>query len=96
MSIYEAIMMFCFGIAWPFSIWKSWHSKENGSKSLSFMVIAFVGYVAGIIHKVLYNNDIVTYLYIINEVLICMDIAIYFRNAHLEKNADDFKVDVKD
>lgn len=85
MSIFEAIMMICFGFAWPFSIYKSYTSRSNKGKSLWFLLIVIVGYTSGIIHKLLYNFDYVIILYIFNLTLILLDTAIYFRNYILEK-----------
>ena len=36
MSIFEAIMLICFGAAWPFSIYKSYTSRENTGKSILY------------------------------------------------------------
>jgi len=38
MSIFEALMMIFFGLAWPFSIYKSYKSKSNNGKSLWFLL----------------------------------------------------------
>lgn len=81
MSIFEAIMLLCFGAAWPFSIWKSYKSRSNQGKSMLFMAIVEVGYISGMIHKVLYSRDIVLYLYALNFVLVLTDMVLYWRNA---------------
>ena len=83
MSIFEALMIIAFGVAWPASIYKSYVSRSNGGKSLMFLVIAFVGYIFGIVHKVFYNYDLVLILYIINTLMIAADIALYYRNSKL-------------
>jgi len=44
MSIYEIIMLICFGAAWPFAIYKSYTSKSVLGKSALFLVIVLVGY----------------------------------------------------
>jgi hypothetical protein len=80
MSIFEIIMLVCFGAAWPFSIYKSYTSKSNKGKSLWFLCIVIIGYIAGTIHKIVYNYDYVIYLYIFNLCLILTDTALYFRN----------------
>jgi hypothetical protein len=80
MSVFEIIMLLCFGSAWPFSIYKSWTSGTNEGKSLWFMIIVLVGYLSGVIHKILHNLDPVVYLYGANGVMVLMDIALYFRN----------------
>ena len=83
MSILEILMLVCFGVAWPFSIWKSYSSKSNGGKSLLFLVVIFVGYVAGVLHKLLYAFDEVIYLYALNGLMVLVDIIIFFRNERL-------------
>ncbi|HNW30537.1 MAG TPA: hypothetical protein PKN50_18825 [Spirochaetota bacterium] len=80
MSIFEIIMLICFGSAWPFSIYRSWKSKSVKGKSLVFLFIVMVGYLAGIMHKVFFNYDNVIYLYITNFSLVTIDTALYFRN----------------
>ena len=89
MSIFEVIMLVCFGSAWPFSIYKSYTSRQNGGKSVVFLFIVFGGYVAGIIHKLRYSHDPVIYLYVVNAVLVAVDIALYYRNVSLNKRGKD-------
>ena len=80
MSIFEAIMLICFGAAWPVSIYKSVTSRDNSGKSLGFMVIILIGYLSGIIHKVFFYYDLVILLYILNSLMVTVDISLYFRN----------------
>ncbi|MTI60339.1 MAG: hypothetical protein FH762_10295 [Firmicutes bacterium] len=86
MSIFEAIMLLCFGAAWPLSIYKSYTSRDNSGKSISFLYIILIGYIAGIIHKSFYNYDLVIYLYILNFLMVVTDIMLYYRNKAFEKN----------
>jgi hypothetical protein len=88
MSIFEVIMLVCFGSAWPFSIYKSYTSKQNGGKSVVFLFIVFGGYVAGIIHKLRHSHDPVIFLYGANAVLVAIDIALYFRNVSFKKTRE--------
>jgi len=81
MSIFEIIMLLCFGAAWPFSIRKSLVTGQNAGKSLRFLVIVFIGYIAGIIHKLLYSRDIVTVFYFINASMVLADILIFINNS---------------
>jgi len=83
MSIFEIIMLVCFGAAWPFSIYRSYKSRSTKGKSLFFLVIVAIGYASGVIHKLLYNRDIVTYLYLLNFIMVSTDMALYFRNKRL-------------
>ena len=89
MSVFEAIMLICFGLAWPFSIYKSATTREVGSKSLLFLIALLIGYVAGIIHKVMYDLDLVVILYGLNGTMVMIDIALYLRNRafHLRESA---------
>ena len=85
MSLFEIIMLICFGAAWPISIYKSYKSRKNSGKSVIFLFIIILGYVAGIIHKVLYSYDLVIYLYFLNCIMVFTDIYLYFRNSKLAK-----------
>ena len=85
MSVFEVIMLVCFGAAWPFSIYKSYRSKSNRGKSVVFLFIVFIGYIAGILHKILFNYDLVIILYVINAVMVSIDILLYFRNRKHDK-----------
>jgi hypothetical protein len=79
MSIFEIIMLICFGSAWPFSIYRSYTSKSVKGKSLVFLVIVLVGYMAGILHKIFFNFDGVVYLYMVNFTLVAVDTGFYIR-----------------
>ncbi len=85
MSIFEVIMLLCFGFAWPFSIVKSYKSKSTKGKSIVFLIIILLGYVSGIIHKIIFSRDIVILFYILNFCMVLIDILIFFRNKMLEK-----------
>ncbi len=84
MSFFEIIMLICFGFAWPAAIYKSWSSRTNKGKSLFFLIIVIMGYAAGMLHKYFYNMDVVFYLYLINMIMVCIDLCIYVRNHILE------------
>lgn len=80
MSIFEAGMLLCFGAAWPMNIAKSLKTKSTKGKSLSFLLTIMIGYISGITHKVLYSQDIVMVLYIINFIMVSIDTGLYFYN----------------
>lgn len=83
MSIFEIIMLLCFGVAWPFSIYKSYKSRSTAGKSLVFLCVVLCGYLAGITHKLLFSLDFVIYLYALNLTMVSIDIALYMRNRKL-------------
>ena len=86
MSVFEIIMLICFGVAWPFSIHKSIVSKSVKGKSLVFLVIVWFGYVAGILHKIFYHPDLVIIFYVINLAMVSVDAVLYLRNRRLANN----------
>jgi len=75
-------MLFCFGVSWPISIIKSIRTRNVSGKSRLFLTIIIVGYLSGIIHKILYSNDLVIFLYIFNLIMVSTDLFLcfYFRN----------------
>lgn len=85
LSFLEMIMMIAFGLSWPFSIYKSWITRRNGGKSAIFLTALVIGYVAGIAHKLLYSPDLVIAFYALNLTLVLIDLALFIRNARLEK-----------
>jgi CDP-diglyceride synthetase len=86
MSIFEVIMLLCFGFAWPLSLAKSWRSRTTRGKSILFLLVIFTGYLCGILHKVFYSPDGVIYLYILNSIMVGADIGLFFRNRSWEKH----------
>ena len=54
----EALMILCFGLSWPLSIYKSWTSRTAKGKSLYFEVFIWIGYIFGIANKFIsYMNN---------------------------------------
>ncbi len=87
MSPFEIAMLLCFGAAWPFSIYKSYTSRQNAGKSVAFLYVILVGYASGIVHKLLYRFDGVIYLYVLNGLLVLTDVVLYHRNQRLAMRA---------
>jgi len=83
MSVFEVLMLVCFGAAWPFSIIRSWKARTTAGKSGIFLWVVLVGYLAGIAHKVVYSPDGVIVFYVINAILVATDIGIFIRNRRL-------------
>lgn len=77
-------MLLCFGAAWPVNIAKSLRTRSAVGKSLWFLLVIELGYICGITHKLLYSQDIVLFLYILNFVMVMVDILLYFRNRRLD------------
>lgn len=79
-------MLLCFACSWPVSIIKALRTKEVAGKSPAFMFIIIAGYIFGIIHKLLNNFDYVTYLWMFNMALVCVDLFCYYHYLHRSKN----------
>jgi hypothetical protein len=83
MSLFEIGMLICFGVSWPVSIAKSLRTKNVSGKSPLFLFIIDLGYVFGILNKVvnrLENGNIhwVVWLYGINLGLVSFDLFLYY------------------
>jgi len=85
--VLEAIMLICFAAAWPASIHKSWVSRTRKGKSLFFLLIVLVGYMAGIA-KVLVAQETPFLLipYTLNTTFVVCDILLYYRNYRIDEN----------
>lgn len=79
MSPFEVLMLICFGVSWPLSIAKALRTRVVVGKSPSFMAVVLVGYISGTIHKLRYDPDVVTALYILNGLLVATDLVLYLR-----------------
>ena len=85
MSVFEIIMLLCFGVASPANLYKSITSKTNAGKSLIFLIAVWIGYINGILHKYIYNRDPVMRLYVINATVVSIDIVFYGINHFRDK-----------
>lgn len=79
MSVFEAVMMICFGLSWPISIAKSIRTRVVSGKSPLFMAILCLGYASGIAHKLIYSRDWITLIYCLNLLMVLIDLSLYYR-----------------
>ena len=84
-GIYEVFMLLCFFAAWPMSVVKSYRARTTTGKSLAFLITIIVGYIAGIINKCMSVVDYVIIFYVINLLIVSVDLVLYFRNLRLDK-----------
>ena len=93
-TICETIMVICFGVSWPLSIYKSYTSRSTKGKSPYFTMAIITGYVAIIIGKIVIQDfsgwlAILKFvLYIVNLTMVSVDLGLYFRNRSIEKRAE--------
>lgn len=85
-AILECIMLICFGISWPISVYKSATSHSTQGKSILFTFAIMVGYLAGIAGKIISGTiNYTLVLYLINLAVVSMDCVLYFINRRHEK-----------
>lgn len=82
--IFEIIMLVCFGSSWPFAVVKTLRTKVVAGKSLVFLVLILVGYIAGIINKLVTNFDHVIWLYFLIGSMVLTEIALYIKYEKLD------------
>jgi len=99
-DLFEAITIFCFGLSWPISIRKSAVSRTSKGKSLFFEVFILIGYAFGIARKIIQvmatdASGFIFYLsfffYVMNFIMISIDIMYYFRNSKLDRLREEGK-----
>ena len=92
-ELFEIIMIVSFGASWPLNVMKSYKARTTKGKSLAFLCLIFFGYIAGIISKLMnaaYMADFaskwyVMFFYILNLIMVGMDLCLYVRNYRLDK-----------
>ncbi len=85
-QIFESLMMICFGVSWPISVYKSIVSKSVKGKSLFFVIAIWLGYIAGISGKFASGKmSYVFFLYIFNFIMVSADLVLYFINKKREE-----------
>ncbi|MGM9626151.1 MAG: hypothetical protein ACI3XM_10655 [Eubacteriales bacterium] len=103
-DLLEALTILCFGLSWPISMRKSIISRTAKGKSLFFEVFLLLGYACGIIRKIIQlamldSSGFLFFLsfffYILNFILISIDVALYFRNVRLDKEREAAEAEKK-
>ena len=95
-EILEICMVLAFGASWPMNVMKFYKARSTKGKSLSFLILIFAGYVAGIASKFANPTYMASFaekwyvlvFYFINITMVSMDIALYVRNSKLDKIAE--------
>ena len=87
-EVFELIMLICFGISWPISVYKSIKSKSTQGKSVVFIFAIIIGYISGITGKILAGKiNYVLIAYCLNLLIVSVDLVLFFVNKHREKEA---------
>lgn len=90
--ILEIAMIASFGASWPFNVMKSYKARTAKGKSLLFLVLIFLGYIAGIASKIIgaavKSTNWIYWLafsfYILNILMVGADLVLYIRNKRLD------------
>jgi len=88
----EIAMILAFGASWPMNVIKSYKARSAKGKSIAFLSLIFIGYIAGIASK--FTNEAymasfaskwyVLVFYFINIAMVGADILLYIRNRRLD------------
>ena len=91
--LFEALMLVCFGFSWPLNVIKAYKARSAKGTSLAFIILIITGYVAGIAAKVI-NHQInyVLAVYFLNLAIVLSNLAVYFRNAALDKRRERIRM----
>ena len=89
MSVFEAIMLLCFGASWPFAVAKTFKTKIVKGKSRLFLILVIIGYISGMVNKILNSMDIVFWLYVINTLLVSTDLVLCIIFRKREENFNE-------
>ena len=85
-SIFETVMLVCFGFSWPLNVIKAYKAKTAKGTSLPFILLIITGYIAGISAKLISGQiNYVLIAYILNLAIVSINVIIYFRNVSLDK-----------
>ena len=84
MSIFEVLMIICFGFAWPLNVYNSLRIRSTKGKNLLFLSMILLAYVFGILHKLTYSRDPALYFYLFNAAMVLADYILYFINRKKE------------
>ena len=94
-ELLEIVMIVSFGASWPMNVMKSYKARTTKGKSLAFLLLILFGYVAGIASKLVNESYManfgqkwyVLFFYVLNFVMVFVDLCLYFRNLQLDKKA---------
>ncbi len=92
-EMFEMIMLILFGASWPINVFHSYKTRSNKGKNLAFLLFVFIGYIFGILSKLLnplYMAEIsskwyVLFFYVLNYLMISADLLLYIRNGKIDK-----------
>jgi len=93
-SLFETLMLVCFGLSWPINMMKAYKARTAKGTSLPFLLLIITGYIGGIAAKIISGSiNYVLIVYLINLAIVLLNLAVYFRNVSLDrKNEGNIKL----
>lgn len=83
-------MLVCFGLSWPLNVYRNIKAKTAKSMSIFFILLIITGYIAGISAKIVSHNfTYVLAVYIINLVIVSINVPVYFRNKACDRRREE-------
>lgn len=96
-ELLEIVMLISFGASWPLNVIKSYRARTVKGKSLPFLCLILIGYIAGIASK--FVNDAymatfaekwyVLFFYVLNFCMVFVDFLLYFRNLKIDRESEN-------
>ena len=88
-SLFETLMLVCFGLSWPINMMKAYKARTAKGTSLPFLLLIITGYLGGIAAKIISGNiNYVLVVYLINLAIVLLNLAVYFRNVSLARKSE--------
>ena len=79
-ELLEITMILCFGASWPMNVIKSYKSRTAKGKTIAFLCLIFVGYIAGIFSKLANKAYMAEFeqkwyiLFFVFSILVCLNV----------------------
>lgn len=78
-ELMEVAMIVAFGFSWPMNVLKSYKVRTTKGKSLTFLLLIFIGYICGITGKLMSPGFkwYVLFFYVLNFIMVGTDLVLY-------------------
>ncbi len=99
-EILEILMVLSFGASWPINARKAYRARTAKGTSILFLCLIIFGYVCGIASKFINigfsigsTKWYVVFFYILNLVVVSVNLGIYFRNKSLDAKREKGEIE---
>ncbi len=88
-EFFEMVMLICFGFSWPINLIKNIRAKTAKSTSGTFILLILIGYISGIIAKLMSGRLGYSFIfYIINVVIVMANLIVYIINRNRDRKEE--------